>query len=145
MVVSTKADLDLLAELNKQLIEDEQHDNPMNVEQLRCRMEDFLRTDYQAYLFMESNTVRGYALVNHARDPLYLRQFYVCRDSRRRGVGSTAFDLLLRQLGTDRIDIEVMSWNERGQAFWRSLRFTDRSIYMRREGRGDGTDGGQDR
>lgn len=45
----THEDLDLLAELNKQLIEDEQHDNKMNVEQPKERMTAFLSTDYHAY------------------------------------------------------------------------------------------------
>lgn len=45
----THEDLNLLAELNKQLIEDEQHDNKMNVEQLKERMTAFLNTDYHAY------------------------------------------------------------------------------------------------
>ena len=73
--VCTDDDLDLLAVLNKQLIEDEQHDNKMNVEQLRERMKGFIHSDYKAYLFEENSKTIGYALVNHTRHPLYLRQF----------------------------------------------------------------------
>jgi hypothetical protein len=39
----------LLAELSKQLIEDEQHDNAMTVEELKERMHLFLQADYKAY------------------------------------------------------------------------------------------------
>ena len=129
--VCSDEDLDLLAVLNKQLIEDEQHDNKMNVEQLRERMNGFINTDYKAYLFEKGSKVIGYALVNHTRKPLYLRQFFICRDVRRQGYGKTTFNKLLELLKTEIIDIEVMSWNGRGIGFWRSLGFKDRSIYMR--------------
>ena len=135
LAVETAAEKDLhtLAELNRQLIEDEGHDNPMNVEQLRERMREFLRTDYAAYLFREGEAVRGYALVDHRRSPVYLRQFYICRDSRRQGYGRAAFAKLKERLGADRIDIEVLYGNERGYAFWKSLGFAERSVYMRLE------------
>ena len=64
-----------LAELNKQLIEDEKSDNQMDMEELKSRMETFLRTDYNAYFFLEENEVVGYALVNVHTRPVYLRQF----------------------------------------------------------------------
>ena len=124
-------DLDLLAALNKQLIEDERHDNRMNAEQLKERMRTFIHTDYNAYTFEENGEVVGYALVNHTKKPLYLRQFFICRDSRRKGYGKRAFAKLLDKLGAKNIDIEVMHWNRRGYAFWKSLAFNERSIYMR--------------
>jgi len=129
---ASESDLDLLARLNKQLIEDERHDNPMNVPELKERMRRFLNTHYKAYLFKAGDEVKGYALVDHARNPLYLRHFFICRDSRRLGLGTAAFHLLLQHLDTDVIDVEVMWWNERGYRFWRSLGFQERSIYMRR-------------
>jgi GNAT superfamily N-acetyltransferase len=131
--VCSNDDLDLLAVLNKQLIEDEQHDNKMNIEQLKERMEGFINTDYKAYLFKENGEVRGYALVNHRREPLYLRHFFICRNCRRQGYGKLAFEKLIDLLGTNKIDIEVMHWNERGYEFWKSLGFKERSIYMRLE------------
>lgn len=124
-------DLDLLAALNKQLIEDERHDNRMTVKQLKERMEGFISTDYKAYLFKENGETKGYALINHAKRPLYVRQFFICRDCRRQGYGKLAFEKLVEVLGTDQIDIEVMFWNERGHAFWKSLGFKERSVYMR--------------
>lgn len=124
-------DLELLAVMNKQLIEDEQHDNQMNVEQLKERMKSFLTSDYSAYFFMEKSTVIGYALVNHTRSPLYLRQFFICREQRQKGKGKRAFTQLMETLNTREIDLEVMYWNEKGYAFWKSIGFKERSIYMR--------------
>jgi len=74
--ICSDIDLDLLAALNKQLIE-EQHDNEMNFEQLKERMRNFIHTDYKAYKFEEHGETVGYALVNHTKQPLYLRHFFI--------------------------------------------------------------------
>ncbi len=143
--IGSDEDLDLLATLNKQLIEDEQHDNPMNVEQLRERMKGFIHSDYKAYLFEKGSQTIGYALVDHVKKPFYVRHFFICRDERRKGYGKTAWKRILEMVKTETVDIEVMAWNERGIGFWRSLGFKDRSVYMRfdkkqeqREKDGDG-------
>lgn len=131
--VCTDDDLDMLAVLNKQLIEDEKHDNKMNVEQLRERMKGFIHTDYKAYIFEDGSRTIGYALVDHSRKPLYLRQFFICRDVRRKGYGRVALNKLLEFIDADVIDLEVLSWNTGGIGFWRAMGFKDRSIYMRLE------------
>ncbi|MCR2804625.1 GNAT family N-acetyltransferase [Paenibacillus soyae] len=131
--IGSAHDLDILAELNKQLIEDEQHDNKMNFDQLKERMRSFISTDYSSYIFEENGEAVGYALVNHSRQPLYVRQFFICRNCRRRGYGKQAFHQLLGLLNAKSLDIEVMTWNHRGLAFWKSLGFQERSVYMRFE------------
>lgn len=130
----SKDDISLLAEMNKQLIEDENYDIKFTIEQLKSRMLEFIESDYKAYIFEKDGKVKGYALINHTSKPLYLRHFFICRECRRDGYGSAAFYKLLDFLETDRIDIEVMYWNERGYKFWQSLGFKERSIYMRYEG-----------
>lgn len=74
---------------------------------------------------------------------MYLRHFFICRHCRREGWGRTAFHLLLRQLQTERIDIDVLVWNTRGRRFWESLGFGERFIRMRydaaRDAAGPGT------
>lgn len=127
----TYEDLDVLAKMNKQLIEDEKHDNKMNVDQLKERMSRFINSEYNAYFFCVENDTIGYALVNVKQNPLYLRHFFICREFRRKGYGKLAFKNLLQLLGTDTIDLEVMVWNETGKCFWKSLGFEERSIYMR--------------
>lgn len=131
--VCSEEHLDILAAYNKQLIEDERHDNTMNMEQLKDRMRFFFTTGYKAYLFREGQAVLGYALVNHFKSPLYLRHFFIGREHRRQGHGRKAFGCLLRHLGTDTLDVEVMVWNRDGQAFWQSVGFKERSVYMRLE------------
>ena len=120
-----------MAYLNKQLIEDEMSDNAMSVEELKSRMKTFLDTDYEAYFFKADSDVLGYALVNVSVTPVNLRQFFICRESRRKHYGETAFLLLKEKLNADTIDIEVLSWNEAGQRFWEKLGFVERGRYMR--------------
>ncbi len=125
------ADCGQLARMNRQLIEDERHDNTMPVPELQARMEGFLESDYTAFFFVVGSDPVGYALVKHTCSPLYLRQFFICREQRRKGFGTEAFRLLLERLQARTIDIEVLCWNEAGLGFWESLGFRPRSIYMR--------------
>ena len=127
----TIQDIPLLARMNKRLIEDEGSDNPMTVPELEERMLGFLGSEYHGYFFTEGETVLGYALVRHTASPLYLRQFYVERAYRRRHIGQRAFHLLLTYLETDRIDIDVLPWNEAGQQFWKSCGFAETCVSMR--------------
>lgn len=124
-------DLEILVEFNRQLIEDEGHENPMNTAQLKERMKQFIHTHYKAFLFYSGNRYIGYALVDVNRRPLYLRHFFICRPFRRNGYGTKAFYTLLELFGAREIDLEVLSGNIRGIQFWQSLGFRDRSIYMR--------------
>lgn len=127
----TEHDLSLLAVFNKQLIEDEQHDNPMNIDQLKERMMIFLESDYQAFFFIRDHQIVGYALLNLSHNPFYLRQFFILREHRRRGYGKESFLLLLDYLKADTVDLDVLSWNHTGKKFWSSLGFEERSICMR--------------
>ena len=103
----------------------------MDMEELKSRMETFLRTDYNAYFFLEENEVVGYALVNVHTRPVYLRQFLIERKYRRNHLGSEAVKLLLKKLDVSEMDTEVLSWNETGLKFWESCGFSERSRYMR--------------
>jgi ribosomal protein S18 acetylase RimI-like enzyme len=129
----TLADCGRLAVLNKELIEDEGHDNPMTVAELAGRMAGFMASEYDAYYFREGGEVVGYALVRHTVKPVYLRHFFICRAQRRKGYGRRFFHELLAELGETAIDIEVLTANEAGMGFWRNLGFVPRSLYMRYE------------
>lgn len=124
-------DIPQLAVFNKQLIEDEKSDNPMSVPELEKRMEGFLKTEYDAYFFEKDCAIVGYALVKKTCTPLYLRQFFICREYRKEHCGTEAFHALLEYLNVDSIDIEVLSGNEAGNRFWESLGFEEVSRYMR--------------
>src|SRR5690606_13830630 len=105
----------------------------MDIDALKDRMKEFIHSEYVAYLFQSTGVIKGYALVNQVRKPVYLRQFFICRDSRGSGIGKACFQLLLRELKVGKIDVEVMYWNEVGYYFWKSLGFKERSVYLRLE------------
>ncbi len=124
-------DIRVLADMNKMLIEDEGSDNPMNISQLEERMKGFLEGEYDAYFFIEKDTIVGYALVRHTSDPFYLRQFFICRDQRMNHYGTRAFRLLMDYLNIAIIDIDVLTDNNAGMAFWKSCGFEERYVGMR--------------
>lgn len=70
---ATIEDVETLARMNKHLIEDEGHRNPMNVSQLVERMVSFLSGEYGADLILDDGRVVGYALYRFQRDDLTRR------------------------------------------------------------------------
>ena len=127
----TIADVPKLAILNKQLIDDEKSDNPMNINELEARMKGILETDYSAYYFVEDNQIIGYALIRNTGSPVYLRQFMIDRNYRKHHYGTHAFQMLLQYLEIKEIDIEVLPWNQNGLAFWKHCGFKETCIAMR--------------
>ncbi len=91
---ATQADAPLLAELNRQLIEDEKHRNPMSLAELEQRMWGWLQGEYEAVIFEENGAVLAYALYRPETDYIYLRQFFVNRDHRRQGIGRQVINML---------------------------------------------------
>ena len=96
-----EADLPLLAQMNKRLIEDEGSRNPMSLDQLAERMRGWLLGDWEVKLFATDAGVVGYAVYQARRDEyfpdqtiVYLRQFYIEREMRGQGLGTAAFRAL---------------------------------------------------
>ncbi len=131
MEISPCSNIVLLTRMYKELAEDEKSDTLQTDEQYQQCMEGFLKRGDRAFVFLIGRIVVGYALVITDRKPYYLRHFYISRNSRRKGYGRTAFQMLLETLGTDTIDLDVFVWNERGLAFWQSLGFEPRAHLMR--------------
>lgn len=124
-------DIALLSRLYQELLEDESFDGLRTLDELRDGMASHLGAGEVAFLFMAEDRVVGYALIVVTKSLPYIHHFYICRDARRHGFGKEAFYVLLDTLKTDRIDLDVFVWNERGRAFWSSLGFVPRSIIMR--------------
>ena len=105
----------------------------MGLEELEHRMYDFLNSEYNAYFFVENDNILGYALVKLTSHPFYLRHFLIDRAYRKQHIGTLAFEMLLKELNVESIDIEVLSWNIAGNKFWEKCGFLERSRYMRFE------------
>jgi GNAT superfamily N-acetyltransferase len=128
---ATHADLDLLASWNHQLIADEAHRNPMNVQELRARMQGWLPDEYKAVIFSDEEPV-AHALFKVSLDCIHLRQFFVRRDCRRLGFGSQALGLLRSEVWPKdiRLTVEVLCSNQGGLAFWHSVGYQDYGLTL---------------
>ena len=132
---ATSADVALLARMNQQLIEDERHRNPMQLTELETRMRSMLDGEYTATLFTWEKQLVAYALWSDEPDWVYLRQFFVVRDYRRRGIGTQAIRLLIDNvwLAGKRVRVNVLIGNYPALEFWRAVGFTDYLITLELE------------
>jgi ribosomal protein S18 acetylase RimI-like enzyme len=130
--IATTGDAVALARMNHQLIRDEGHRNPMTVSELEHRMKRWLEGGYTAVLFEQAGEVVSYALFRSEEDAIYLRQFFVKRERRRRGIGRQAVRILLDDIlaPARRITLEVLVGNSGARAFWNAAGFLDYAVTM---------------
>ena len=123
---ATEADVPLLADLNRQLSEDDGTSALRPAVNFEERLRARLGGGYSAALFELDETPVAYVLWrdNEGRG-IYVRQFFVARDRRRQGLGRRAFDLLLHEIlpPDTAITLEVGEQNPAGLAFWQALGF----------------------
>ncbi len=141
---ATDDDVEVLAAMNADLIVDEGHRNEMNVAQLADRMRGWLEGEYECTIFEDDRGVVGYVLSRHDADHVNVRQLFVRRDCRRGGEGGAAIAWLRSNRWRDvpRLRIEVLTGNDRGISFWRSLGFEDYALTMELEADVESTDVG---
>jgi ribosomal protein S18 acetylase RimI-like enzyme len=132
--IATVNDAPLLARLNKDLIEDEGHANPMTVAELESRMRGWLAGEYHAVLFERDAAIVAYALYRPEGEGIYLRHLCVARDRRRQGIGREVLELLLTRIWPPgvRITVEALAHNQGALAFYRALGFVDYAVTLRR-------------
>ena len=137
---ATAADVPLLAAMNRQLCDDERSRNRTSVAELAVRMENWLAGDWRAVLFDGPTQAVGYAVYRLGRDDydpaiseIFVRQFFIQRDLRGRGLGRRAFALLTTTTFPpgSQIHLEVLATNPQGQRFWESLGFQLYSAALR--------------
>lgn len=131
------ADVPLLADINRQLIEDEWDGGGMSIERLEARMRRWLEEgDYRAILFIENGQTVAYSLVSvdDEDDSAFIRHFFVLREHRGGGVGKRAIALLMAEIipPSARVTLDVLASNVGGHHFWRSVGFQDYAIRMER-------------
>jgi 8-oxo-dGTP diphosphatase len=129
--ICASADVPELAELNRQLLRDERSNKKLTLPELEARMAGWLNEGELAVMFKNSEGATvGYALARTKQSPVYLHHFFICREYRRQGLGKTAFKLLTDYIGDDRIELEVLPWNDGALRFWQSLGFRTNSLNM---------------
>ena len=118
------SDVQRLAEMNKRLIEDERHPNPMDVRQLTQRMAEWLRDEYVCYLATEQGTVVGYCLFRDDGEYYYMRQLFVERAHRRRAVATRLLNWMYQNVWTEKkVRLDVLSHNKEATAFYTAYGF----------------------
>lgn len=129
---ATSSDCALLAELNHQLIRDEGHRNRMTVPELEQRMKGWLASEYVAVLFENDGEVVAYVLYREQPEEIYLRQLFVVRNRRRKGIGREAVQILRSKIWpkNKRLTVEVLVQNEASAAFWRAVGYKDYTLTL---------------
>jgi GNAT superfamily N-acetyltransferase len=129
---ATEQDFDLLAQWNHQLISDEGHPNPMSLPELRERMKNWIAAEYKAVIFLVDNDPVAYGLYRENQEEVYLRQLFVRRDRRRKGIGRQAVALFRRQIWPQgkRLTVDVLCNNSAAIQFWRSVGYRDYTITL---------------
>jgi ribosomal protein S18 acetylase RimI-like enzyme len=98
-------------------------------------MGQFLKGDYQAVLFEKESKVVSYVLYrNHPDhdDTIYLRQIFVKRESRRRGIGREVMNVLMNEIWPKekRLTVEVLSHNQVARRFFQSVGYREYSLEL---------------
>ena len=118
------SDVKELAELNRQLIEDEQHPNPMTRAELAERMIRWMKEGYRCYVARVGGTSAGYCLFRDDGKHYYLRQLFVARGQRRRGIATALMDWMYANVWTGKpVRLDVFAHNEEAVAFYRGYGF----------------------
>lgn len=124
IVKAELTDVETLAELNKHLIEDERHPNPMNVGELTQRMKMWLATDYICYTAKQHGCIIAYCLYRDEGGHYYMRQLYVDRAHRRKGIATQLLDWLYENVWTNKkVRLDVLAHNEDAVAFYKRYGF----------------------
>ena len=124
IVKAELSDVKRLTELNRCLIEDERHPNPMNIAELTERMNAWLATGYICYLVKEKGHIIAYCLYRDDGGHYYMRQLYVDRAHRRKGIATQLLDWLYENVWTDKkVRLDVLAHNEDAVAFYKRYGF----------------------
>lgn len=140
LLSATPQDALRLAELNEKMIEASGHCTGLDRVGLFHRMQNWLTAkEYHAHFIINEGTFIGYSLSKSDTTPAILRQFYIEPEYRRKGFGTLAVQLLLKEyLGRAHIiQLDVHPTNETAMAFWRSNGFhgtPEKMQYIRARG-----------
>jgi GNAT superfamily N-acetyltransferase len=141
--IATLEDVRLLAQMNRRLVEDESHRNRFRSDSwLEMRMRGFLEGEYRAVLFEMEGEIVAYALFTVHRersDTVHLRQIFVERAHRRRGVGREAVRILREEIwpAEKRITVGVLHGNRDAIAFYDAVGFKPYALEMEIAGKED--------
>jgi GNAT superfamily N-acetyltransferase len=137
-------DARVLARMNSRLVEDQGTVNTWSLAKYEQRFLDWLQAGtWQVDIILEDGQIIGYAVYQQRGDyynpeqpVIYVRQYYIERTHRRRGLGRAAFQELIDRrfpTGYDAIELDVVATNPGGQQFWTKLGFAPYFIAMKKQ------------
>jgi len=121
-----------LAEMNRELIEDEGNRNSMTLDELEARMRRFLGGEYAGLLILVNGETAGYLLYKEGHDEydpqqpeVFVRHYLIKRAYRGQGVGRAAFDKIVEEWfpPSATLVLQVLATNPAGRGFWTRLGF----------------------
>jgi ribosomal protein S18 acetylase RimI-like enzyme len=134
-------DIDKLAELNKQLLEDENSRFQPSLDEMASRMSGWITgLEWSVDMFKSAGAdIIGY-LVHGRRfnptvpggDEMYIRQFAIDRAYRRGGLGRRAISLFFERRCVPGmvVRLDVLETNPAGRAFWAEVGFAPYATIM---------------
>src|SRR5206468_1188880 len=96
------------------------------------RMRGWLADEYRAIIYENAHQVVAYALFREQPQEIYLRQLFVVRNRRRKGIGRRALEILRSQVWpkTKRLTVAALVANTPAVAFWRAMGYRDYSLEL---------------
>ncbi len=127
-----REELELLARLNRELVEAEGARNELDLSGLRTRMRQFLDAGMRALIIELGSEPVGYLLFRYEADAVFVRHLLVREQYRGRGIGSRVFRDLLNGSwsGAPFVRLDVLADNATAVEFWRSQGFRPYSLRM---------------
>lgn len=138
---ATINDITALAEMNQQLIQDERNRNPINLGQLKLRIQAWLDGSWSAVMIYKHDDLIGYLMYQQREDDydpdqgvIFVRQFFVQRAYRRRGIGRQAFEQITEHYfpSDAKVMLDVLATNSEALRFWEDLGFTQYATSLHR-------------
>ena len=108
------------------------HDAPESDAKAAQRLTLLLGAGYKPFVGEEAGVPIGYALTQENGDHVFIRQFVVAPEARRRGVGRAMARALADWFGWPEMRLDVMAGREDARAFWAALGFEPAATNMRR-------------
>jgi len=134
----TDSDIPLVANWNRQLHEDE-GSTQITFDAIENRFRRWLHgNQYKGLIILVEKAPVGYLLFEQRsshpdsrdRESVYIRQFFIAREVRRKGYGASAFRIFLKTIVPSEVGVRlnVKTSNPSGQRFWESLGFESENI-----------------
>jgi RimJ/RimL family protein N-acetyltransferase len=106
----TEEDLDILVALSAQRSKEQHYGT--DVEELKARLIEMMRSEYTTYLFEVRGMVIGYSLVSKSPNPLSILEYFLLPEERGKGYGYDAVAKLMNVTSSVSLDVSPNAWRE---------------------------------